>query len=138
MDRPCSDLFDSDTMLRLGSSGCSVTEDSRSTLHIELSGKATIMPGGSLSLKGDNTLLAHQVPNGQDDTNFDSTGSIQVAGAEDPVKPVARITDSAERVNELCPSQRGEGYEPVIISGVRSSDPSGRAFSTDRFWLSCW
>eukprot|EP00967_Tisochrysis_lutea_P101740 scaffold152823_cov14-Tisochrysis_lutea.AAC.1 len=34
------------------------------------------------------------------------------------------------QVNELCPGQRGdgEGYEPVVINGQKSSDPSGRPF----------
>ncbi|KAF5828049.1 hypothetical protein DUNSADRAFT_18290 [Dunaliella salina] len=54
------------------------------------------------------------------------TGSVVVGTPENAVKPTARITESAEQVNTLCPSDEGEGFEPVVINGQKSSDPSGR------------
>ncbi|KAF5825320.1 hypothetical protein DUNSADRAFT_11706, partial [Dunaliella salina] len=98
LERPCSDVFDSQTMARLASSGCSVRENSRSTLHIELSADATIMPGNTLSLKENNGLRAFLVANEGVNATFDASGSVEVASCNDCQKPTARITDSPSQV----------------------------------------
>ncbi|KAF5838855.1 hypothetical protein DUNSADRAFT_2113, partial [Dunaliella salina] len=129
--KPCSEIFDTDTMSRLASSGCSVSESSRSTLRIELSSDATIMPGNFLRLKNDNILRAFLVENGQVDATFDSSGSVNVTSCSDCEAPSAQITGTLPQVSELCPSQRGddgEGFQPIVINGQKSNDPSGRPF----------